>query len=766
MGEVWRAYDPTLGRYVAVKLLADSQPSERVVKRFRREAQFAAGLKHPGITVVHDYGEADGAMFIVMELLHGADLASLLEEHPGGLPVERAVDYGLQLADALAYAHGKGIIHRDLKPANLFLENPGRLKICDFGIARDENAAPGERTTETTESAALLGTPAYMAPERWRGERATASSDLYAVGCVLYGMLTGGPPFQARTMHALIEQHLRDVPVPPADLIAAIPPALDELALALLAKDPRQRPARAADVAGALRKVRQDLRRGDGTREDTPDAAGDEENRPRPEPRFPRRRIAIAAVACAALVLAGAVGWRLAVPGKSPKKPPPPAPAYVTNGAVIFDPLFGPVEGAIAAENAAIIAEHPHGYVSVALLTPLTPTGSAGDVSPHRMLDELRAAYLAQRTINANPNAPGIQLLLANEGTTNEGPGNEGLARPAVAQLQALIRAPSNLVAVAGMGISISATQRAAAALARDRLAVFSAVTTGDEFYSGQYANYYQVVPDVREQVSALAQAARIPGKAILYYAPIQDDRYVTDLEDDFQAVFGQRIDRSSIYTNTGDYAYFAQHVCAPSARQVPDILYAGRLSVLGPLIKQLHSQPNCRGKKITIITASDANDLDLSLTKTPPGGGQVTIIYSDIIDRSQIKPAFTALYKHDLAKLDPAHVGLTDPWTVATYNAIVAAGMAIDGTSEPIPNAVSVASQASQITAQYSGNEPDGATGYFAFNESGVPECSGRLNNPDIPVYQDSGGMPPALLHQVVLRQTASTCGAPALSP
>jgi hypothetical protein len=770
MGEVWRAHDPSLRRDVAVKVLRDPRPSDKIVERFRREAPLGGGLRHRGITVVHDVGELDGTMFIVMELLHGEDLASLLEGHPTGLPLEQAVDYGLQLAEALGYAHGRGIIHRDLKPANLFVDNARQLKICDFGIARDENAAPDERITETTETGGLLGTPKYMAPERWRGERATVSSDLYSVGCVLYAMLTGGPPFQARPMPALFEQHLLEAPVPPGDLVTGIPPALGELTLAMLAKDPRERPARAADVASALRKVRQGLLQPGGTHEETADtahpprAAGTAGNQPppgRPATAAPTprrwRRAAIAVLAAAALVLAAVVGWRYVVRS---------APADVTDGSVIFSPAFGPVENAIATENARIRREHPGGYVSVALLTPLTPTGTLGDVSPQRMLNELRAAYVAQLAINGNPNAPGVQLLLANEGTTNEGQANEGLAGQAVAQLQPLLAAPDNLVAVAGMGISITTTASTAGTLAGSGLVMFSAVTTGDEFYAGQYKNYYQLVPDVGEQVTALSQVVRFPGKAVLYFATINDDRYVTDLKNDFLSVFGDRIDKTSIFTprNTGDFAHFATGICSQSGGQVPDILYAGRLSVLTSLISTLQSAHACALKKITIVTGSDANDL--AMPSPPPGGGQVSVVYADIEDRGTITPAFTKQYAGAMRVLDPGHSGLFDPWTLATYDAIVAAGAAIDGTGEQAPNAAGVALQAGFITTSKPGNEPHGATGRFAFDDSSIPGCLGRLANPDIPVYQDSPGMQPVLLNSVQLRQTSGACMPSASSP
>jgi hypothetical protein len=311
------------------------------------------------------------------------------------------------------------------------------------------------------------------------------------------------------------------------------------------------------------------------------------------------------------------------------------------------------------------------------------------------------------------------------------------------------------------MGISITATGNTANALARSGLAMFSAVTTGDEFYSGQYANYYQIVPDVREQVTALSQVVRFPGQAVLYFATINDDRYVTDLKDDFLSVFGDNIDKTSIFTprNTGDFTQFATDVCSQSAGQLPDILYAGRLSVLTALISRLQSAPACAGRDITIITGSDANDLPVSVTKTVPGRGQVSVIYADIEDRAAIAPAFRNQYATDMRVLDPGHAGLSDPWSLATYDAIVAAGTAIDGSGERTPTAAGVATQASLITTGISGNEPEGATGRFAFDDSSIPGCLGRLANPDIPVYEDRAGMPPLLLQSVQLHQTARTC-------
>ncbi|MCW2896178.1 MAG: pknA3 [Actinomycetia bacterium] len=250
-GEVWRCRDLRVNREVAVKILlaAASDPDE--ARQFRREAERAARLRHPGITDVFDIGQHDGRMFIVMELLHGQDLARLLREHSGGLPVSQALSVGVEIAAALAYAHGEGIVHRDLKPPNIFIAGDGPVKVCDFGIARDLNA-----TSVITGTGQLFGTPAYISPEQWAGEPATRSVDLYALGCTLYELLTGQLPFQGPSLPALIHRHLTEVPVPPHDRRPQVPAALSDLVVALLAKAPEDRPPNAAAVAAALTQIR------------------------------------------------------------------------------------------------------------------------------------------------------------------------------------------------------------------------------------------------------------------------------------------------------------------------------------------------------------------------------------------------------------------------------------------------------------------------------------------------------------------------------
>ncbi|MFF5704621.1 WD40 repeat domain-containing serine/threonine protein kinase [Streptomyces sp. NPDC012794] len=250
-GEVWRAFDVELGRAVAVKVLLAFDASEQQLGRFRREAAIGARLQHPGITVVHDIGRHDDRLFLVMELLDGQDLAHRLAASPGeGLALAEALDLALQTAEALAAAHARKVAHRDLKPGNLFLLGDGRLKICDFGIARTADTTGGLTTTGK-----VFGTPHYMAPEQWRGEQADGRCDVYALGCVLYALLTGAPPFSG-TDHAwvLMRMHLEEEPPPLGSVRADVPPALVELAASLLAKEPAGRPDAPA-VAERLRAV-------------------------------------------------------------------------------------------------------------------------------------------------------------------------------------------------------------------------------------------------------------------------------------------------------------------------------------------------------------------------------------------------------------------------------------------------------------------------------------------------------------------------------
>lgn len=273
MGEVWRGSDRQLRRPVAVKVMQERVTDTR---RFEREARIAARLQHPGITVVHDSGMHDGRPFIVMELLNGHDLAAELSEWPGGMPSDRVIPLAIQAAKALQAAHAKKVVHRDLKPANLFLQDDGQLKICDFGIARVAGATDGPAS-----SGYLIGTSSYMSPEQCAGRPVDQRSDLYSLGCVLYALLTGRPPFPSGTPEDIRDQHLHERPSGPRARRPDVPADLDRLVLHLLAKAPDQRPAEAGQVVAALERahtsqtVPRRARAGPSTRVVDPGGRGD-----------------------------------------------------------------------------------------------------------------------------------------------------------------------------------------------------------------------------------------------------------------------------------------------------------------------------------------------------------------------------------------------------------------------------------------------------------------------------------------------------------
>ncbi|MFI0266689.1 protein kinase [Streptomyces luteogriseus] len=239
MGEVWRAYDETLARAVALKLLLPQDTDATATSRFRLEAQTAGRLNHPNVVGVLDFGEYDNRLYLVMELVEGDSLAGVLAGS-GALPAEQVADLAAQASAGLAAAHGQGIVHRDVKPANLLLDTGGTLKIGDFGIARFLDD-PGAALTATGQ---IVGTGLYLAPERALGKQAGPASDMYSLGCVLYQLLSGRPPFQADTAVALLHQHLDSAPVPPRELgVTGLPPAFENYLLGLLAKQPEDRPS-------------------------------------------------------------------------------------------------------------------------------------------------------------------------------------------------------------------------------------------------------------------------------------------------------------------------------------------------------------------------------------------------------------------------------------------------------------------------------------------------------------------------------------------
>lgn len=238
MGEVWQATDEVLGRSVAVKLMLGHEADPSAGDRFRLEAQTAARLSHPHVVGVFDFGTWDGKLYLVMELVEGDSLAGVPGQ-PLVLPAERVAVVAAHAAAGLAAAHRQGVVHRDIKPGNLLVDDQGTVKLADFGIARFVDDPSAALTT----TGQIVGTGLYLAPERALGQPASPASDVYSLGCVLYQLLTGNPPFRADTATALLYQHIDTPPTPPGRLGVVLPPAFETYLLSLLAKQPEQRPA-------------------------------------------------------------------------------------------------------------------------------------------------------------------------------------------------------------------------------------------------------------------------------------------------------------------------------------------------------------------------------------------------------------------------------------------------------------------------------------------------------------------------------------------
>ena len=254
MGEVYRAHDAVLARDVAIKLLHPQLAGDRgFVERFRREARAAAILNHPSIVGVYDWGSTDGTYFMVMEYVQGLNVRSLLAEY-GRLEPAQAVEICLPVLAALDHAHGHGIVHRDVKPENILIARSGSVKVADFGLARayaDSYVSQAEGT--------VTGTVQYLAPEQIQGEPADPRTDLYAVGVVLFELLTGRPPFLGETSLGIAYQHLSGRVPAPSMVVPTIPPALDRIVLMATEKDREDRPASARALRDELVRIAPDL---------------------------------------------------------------------------------------------------------------------------------------------------------------------------------------------------------------------------------------------------------------------------------------------------------------------------------------------------------------------------------------------------------------------------------------------------------------------------------------------------------------------------
>jgi Protein kinase domain len=259
-GEVWRGKDIATRRPVAVKIVEleeidDASMLSETIARFRREATVIARLKHPNIVAALDAGRVDHELFLVMELAQGISLASMLEQRisrgMGLFPVASVLSIASQASTGLAAAHAAGVAHRDIKPSNLMVTTQLQIKIIDFGIAR----LLADNSPRLTLPSHMVGTPAYVSPEQARGGEVDGRADLYSLGCVLYELLSGYPPFRGPTVEAVLIMQLQDQPVPLGVIRPDLPAGLSELVGDLLQKNPAARPADATQVVGRLSAI-------------------------------------------------------------------------------------------------------------------------------------------------------------------------------------------------------------------------------------------------------------------------------------------------------------------------------------------------------------------------------------------------------------------------------------------------------------------------------------------------------------------------------
>ena len=424
----------------------------------------------------------------------------------------------------------------------------------------------------------------------------------------------------------------------------------------------------------------------------------------------------------------------------------------VTDGSYVFDPgdpAITTIEHDIEVANSNVVTGG--NYITIALLTPLTePSSGTSDVSLARMADELRGAYLAQQYVNTKGDLPfGVRLVLANEGSSEQGEAE------VVSQLKQLTAFPGRLLAVAGMGISVQATETAAQALGAGgaNIPMFGAVTTADPLDNTTNADLVRVVPDVSVQLKALLRVLGQPGrplaparrgaappKVVLVYDRNTQDLYTSSLRKDFESSFSSSLspDTELPYVSggpetTGVFGAIARALCPSPAAQPPVVLYAGRESVLGDFVQQLQGAGNCQGKQVTVVTGSDANALPLQSTLSDAGGAQVTVVYSDI-EPDHVTSAFAGIYQQWIKTAD----GMTDPWLIATYNAMTAAWNAIHlgAVGDPQqPGQLTAADVANALPGLYVGDRLEGATGDFSIT------TNGDLNSDYVPVIQLANG-------------------------
>jgi serine/threonine protein kinase len=334
MGQVYRAFDPRLGRNVALKVLTQEVANDPAFReRFLRESRILASLDHPNIVPIYDAGEADGRLYIAMRYVEGSDLRDIVRRE-GQLSVERVVEILGPVAGALDAAHSRGVIHRDVKPENILLSASGDVYLSDFGIAK-QSAGPAGATM----TGVFLGTPGYVAPEQIEGSPVTAATDVYALACLVHSCLAGEPPFVRATEAAVLVAHLRDEPPRLSAVRPDLPAALDGVLARALAKPPAQRFATCTDFLQALQAAARTPAKTVDIAPSPPRPAPRPVHRPSRQPgrNVPALVAGIAAVALVALAAAFALSGGVAGPTATPRPPSGQPPVISGGGLLVFD---------------------------------------------------------------------------------------------------------------------------------------------------------------------------------------------------------------------------------------------------------------------------------------------------------------------------------------------------------------------------------------------------------------------------------------------
>jgi serine/threonine-protein kinase len=341
MATVWRARDEMLGREVAVKVLSPQHATDpEFLTRFEREARHAAAVSHPRLVTVFDCGVEGDTPFIVMELVAGRTLRQVLDEG-GVLPPGQAVAVAAAVCEGLEGAHAAGLVHRDITPANIVI-NGREVKILDFGIARADG------TRAATATGTVIGTAAYLSPEQASGQSAGPRSDLYSLGCVLFEMLTGRPPFTADSPVGIAYRQVHDDPGPPSAGRPGLPDRLDHLTALLLAKDPAARPPDAAAARAALLAVYSPAGNGGTAVLDAPPGPPRGERRARPVETVLAVALAASLVALTVVLMTGQSGGRAPTTAVSSTAAHPTAATTLSPAAAAAGTLVGDLKEGVA----------------------------------------------------------------------------------------------------------------------------------------------------------------------------------------------------------------------------------------------------------------------------------------------------------------------------------------------------------------------------------------------------------------------------------